>query len=92
MPFSSAHADIKESSKQNKSKIDKNWQLLQVSFPFSKNAIVDKSAYKIENQFLANNFVPQWTSGKTRIKQLPINIIILLPLIVGHSSSESPAQ
>ena len=27
--------------------------------PFSKNAIVDKSAYKVENLFLVNNFDPQ---------------------------------
>ena len=59
LEFSSAHADIKETFKQKRANWIKIWQVLQVSLPFSKSTIDDKSAYKIENQFLANNFVPQ---------------------------------
>lgn len=56
---SSAHANIKETFKQKRSKLDKNLAITASFLPFSKNAIVDKSAYKVENLFPVNNFVPQ---------------------------------
>ena len=56
---SSAHADIKETFMQKRNKLDKNLAIAASFLPFSKNAIVDKSAYKVENLFLVNNFDPQ---------------------------------
>ena len=82
---SSAHADIKETFKQKSNKLDKNMAITASFLPFSKNAIVDKSAYKVENLFLVN-FDPQRTSGMTLINQLPKNIIksvirVLIPCV-----------
>ena len=45
---SSAHANI-----------NKNLAITASFLPISKNAIVDKSAYKVGNLFLVNNFDPQ---------------------------------